>query len=62
MDSSPPASHQSSEYPDSSNTSGDGFLSWERSRKSSAYRANHLDDDDEHDAQQQAAVLVMMMM
>ena len=60
MDSSPPASPQSSDYPESSNTSGDGFLSWDRSRKSSAYRANRLndDDDDEHDAQQQAAVLV----
>lgn len=59
MDDSPPASHQSSaysDYPESSNTSGDGFLSWERSRQSSAYRANHLDDD-MHGTQQKAAVV-----
>lgn len=60
--SSPPASHQSSDYHESSNdaSSGDGFLSWERSRQSSSYRGSRGDHfNDEHNivARHRAAVV-----
>ena len=53
MDTSPPESHQSSDYPESSNASVDGFISWERARKSSAYRAARSEDVQHDVAKQQ---------
>ena len=56
MDTSPSASNRSSDYPESNDTSWDGFLSWDRSRQSAAYRDNHANDD-EHVMQQNASVV-----
>ncbi len=57
-DDSPRNSHRSSDYPESNVSScDDGFLSWDRSRQSSAYRDNHVTDQQQHDVHREAQQL-----
>ena len=57
-DDSPRNSHRSSDYPESNISScDDGFLSWDRSRQSSAYRDNHADQLQQHDSHREAQQL-----
>lgn len=59
-DDSPGNSHGSSDYPESniSSCDNDGFLSWDRSRQSSAYRDNHADQlQQQHDSHREAQQL-----